>query len=342
MSEVINIMMPQENVSDDFYTVIEVLFNDGEKVKAGDGIIVCEGSKTAFEIEAESDGFIFYKKSLGDEVEVGEVVAEISHEGHDIIDESSSKEVKLDINISKKATELAKKHNIDLSIFANKTMVSTKDIQKVINKKNNLESNDLFKKNDVAIVGAGGHSKQIYDSIKDKRNIVGLIVASLSEEPYDDLDIIGTLDDFEALRERNLNKIIIGFGSLDNPKKRQILADELRSLGFKLDNVIHPTAIIEPSAIIKDGVQIFAGAIVGSRARISDNSIINSGAIVSHDSFIKKNVHITPGAILGGGVEIGENTIVGMGCSIYLGVKIGQNKVLKNGLHIFKDMVTDN
>jgi sugar O-acyltransferase (sialic acid O-acetyltransferase NeuD family) len=338
MNKTIKIIMPKANVSDDYYTVVENLFNDGDKIKKGEAIILCEGSKTAFEIEAEESGFISYKKSIGDEVEVGEVIAEINPDALTSQEDNEKNKDSINLNISQKAAALAEKHDINLSIFSDKQMITVNDINKVIDRNNSLKSTTEFSEDDVAIIGSGGHAKQIYDSIKGTKKIAGLIVHSISEESFDDLSIIGTIDDLEKLRSRKLKRIIIGFGSLDNPKKRQILSNKLDSMGFRLESVIHKSAIIESSATIEDGAQIFAGAIIGSRAKIEKNAIVNSGAVVSHDSHIKTNAHITPGAILAGSVEIGENSIIGMGSTIYIGVKVGSNLVVNNGTHISKDL----
>jgi UDP-3-O-[3-hydroxymyristoyl] glucosamine N-acyltransferase len=96
--------------------------------------------------------------------------------------------------------------------------------------------------------------------------------------------------------------------------------------------------MIEPSVAMGVGNQIFAGAVVGSAAKLGDGTIINSGTIVSHDCLIGSHTHFSPGAILAGGVEVGENTLVGMGVTVYLGVRIGSNVVISNGSHIMKDV----
>ena len=78
MEKINEVIVPQENVSDDAYTIVDILFKNGAKVQKGDNLLVCEGSKTAFEITAQTDGYITYLKKIGDEVSVGTVIAEIT------------------------------------------------------------------------------------------------------------------------------------------------------------------------------------------------------------------------------------------------------------------------
>lgn len=338
MSKTSKIIVPQENVSDDSYTVIEHIFKNGDKVSKNQNVVVCEGSKTAFELAAESDGYITYKKNVGDEVLVGEIIAEISLTANQNQEKNeTANSGNFEFSISKKAEKLATLNNVDLSIFVGKSIVTSTDIQNVINSGKKQMTRKKFKDDDFAIIGAGGHAKQIYDCFEDKKNIAGLIVNDLNEETFNDLDILGNTEDLEELRERNLQNIIIGFGSLKHPKKRSDLASKLSALGFNLKTVIHPSSIIDESAEIKPGCQIFAGAIIGSRAVIDANAIINSGAIVSHDCHIMENAHITPGAILAGDVEVGKNTIIGMGCTIFIGVKVASDKIIDNGTDVFQN-----
>lgn len=346
------ILIEQVNVSDDEYKLVELLFDSGVKITKGQHILSYESSKSVFEYEADVDGYLYLNPELeiDNSYDVGFKIAvisdiELSNDEYknNFAKESSDSDTKgYEVNFTKKAAKLFEQADIDIALFKGMEIVTEKHILKAIESKNNSsESTASFSANDIAIIGSGGHAKQVYDSLQDNKNVVGLIVSSILEESFNDLPIIGTMNDLEKLRGRKLKRIIIGFGSLNNPKKRQTLSNKLDSMGFKLESVIHKSAIIEPSATIEVGAQIFAGAIIGSRARVEKNAIVNSGAIVSHDSHIKTNAHITPGAILAGSVEIGENTIIGMGSSIYLGVKVGPNLVVNNGTHISKNLSDD-
>ena len=156
-----------------------------------------------------------------------------------------------------------------------------------------------------------------------------------------DVPVIGGSEDLKTIFEEGVKNAAIGFGALHKPEIRQEIFDELKEIGYLLPNLIHPTAILEPSVTLGEGNQIMAGAIVGSSVIVGNNCIINSGSITSHDSILDNNVHLTPGAILAGTVKVGDNTIIGMGATIYMKVKIGNNVIIPNGSDIISD-VPDN
>jgi sugar O-acyltransferase (sialic acid O-acetyltransferase NeuD family) len=167
-------------------------------------------------------------------------------------------------------------------------------------------------------------------------------VAALDDSPSGaevlGVPVLGNSSLLPQLKADGIERAVLGIGSVQNHRARAKLYDRLVAAGFKIPNLIHPRAAVEPSVVMGVGNQIFAGAVVGSAAKLGDNTIINSGTVVSHDCVIASHTHLSPGAILAGGVKVGENTLVGMGVTVYLGVRIGSNVVISNGSHIMKDV----
>ena len=195
--------------------------------------------------------------------------------------------------------------------------------------------------NNIVIVGGGGHAKMCIDIIKQINiyNIIGIVDRNLPKNSeIMGIKIIGSDNDLISIFKSNACIAINAVGGGTNATIRQNIFDNLKEIGFILPPIIHKSAIIEPSAILKEGSQIMAGAIIGSEAVIGENCIINSGAIVSHNCIINKNSHITPGAILAGNVKIGQNSIVGMGATIFYDIQIGKNVIINNGKNIFQDI----
>ena len=74
------IAVPLLAVNDTSLTVVEMNFANGQYVKKGDHIMVFETSKTTYDVEAESDGYIQYFCELDNDYEVNEIVAKIFSE----------------------------------------------------------------------------------------------------------------------------------------------------------------------------------------------------------------------------------------------------------------------
>lgn len=102
--------------------------------------------------------------------------------------------------------------------------------------------------------------------------------------------------------------------------------------------IVHPAAILSPTAGAGPGVFIGARAVVQARARLGPHAIINTGAIVEHECEIGENVHIGPGAILGGRCTIGPYTLIGLGARVMPGIRIGAGCTIGAGATVIREV----
>ncbi len=82
---------------------------------------------------------------------------------------------------------------------------------------------------------------------------------------------------------------------------------------------VHPTAVIEPTALISDAVEIHANAVIGANCKI------------------ESGVRIMPNVTLYDGVSVGENSTIHSGVSIRENCKIGRNCIIHNNSTIGSD-----
>jgi sugar O-acyltransferase (sialic acid O-acetyltransferase NeuD family) len=182
----------------------------------------------------------------------------------------------------------------------------------------------------IAVFGAGGHGKVVVDAIE--RN-TGLAVACVVDDrPQPGAAVLGhpVAGGREALLARRgaIDGVIVAIG--DN-RTRMEVAGWLEAQGFVLQSVMHPAAVVAPSASIGAGALVMPGAVVNAEARIGANAIINTGAIVEHDCVVGDGVHVAPGAVLCGGASVGACTLVGAGAVVLPGVKVGPALLVKAG-----------
>lgn len=165
------------------------------------------------------------------------------------------------------------------------------------------------------IYGAGGHSK-----------VVRSILSACGEY------VKGIFDDNGQNIKRRDGQVILEYSPMCMPDEALIIAighnHDRRRLAEKLLHAfgiaIHPTAILDPTVCIGQGVVIVHRAIVQADCRIGNHVIINTAAIVDHECMLDDFVHVGPGATLCGGVRVGECTLVGAGSVILPGVSIGR------------------
>ncbi len=176
------------------------------------------------------------------------------------------------------------------------------------------------------IFGAGGHGRSLAALIQKMGgfDLLGFVDDGVpAGETMLGLPVLGGRDTLAKLTADGIRLAINGVGGIGNLNARLSVFDLLRQAGFQFPKVIHPTAFIEDSANLADGVQIFPLAYVGTEVTAGFGTIINTGAIVSHDCQLGKTVNLSPGATLAGGVMVGEGTLIGMRATVNLNVKIG-------------------
>ena len=360
MSDIYNIYIPNETVSDETVKIVEINYTSDSQVEKGDTIFSIETSKSVIDIESPEAGAFSHKLGLSKTIPVGELAGIISKEKlppkelnkiYDCNKKDLAKKIFTASNqsnkkFSKKALDLIESKNLNVSDFVHLNFVKLKDVENFINKTS--KSKDMmerignkFSVNDVVIIGGGGHAKMCIDVIKTMKQykLVGILDHNMElENQVLGVPVIGTDDDLLELYKKGLRLVVNGVGSVANNKVRIQIFNDLKKIGFSIPAIIHPMSVVEPSANVKEGAQIMMGALVGSDCIIGENCIINSGSIVSHDSNIGDHSHIAPGAVLGGHVEIKSNVVIGMGATIFLSVKIGENAIINNGKNIFSDI----
>lgn len=340
MDEMQLIKVTRDTTSDEMALLAQWHVKNGENVRKGQVIVSVETSKAIYDIETERDGYLFYKYEEGMEVPIGETIAVVTDDINFKFDELNIKEDETkesEIKFSKKALKLIEENKLDRNMFAKKGLITERDILNYIQQG---EKKELHAQNEdlrILILGGGGHAKMCIDIIRQMKTykIFGIIDESLDiGSEVLGVPVIGRDKDLNRLFIDGIRLIVNGVGAAQHHPEREKIYEKIKSIGFQLPNIIHPKAIIEPSAELGEGNQIMANAVVGSAAQIGNNCIINSGAVVSHDCILQDNVHIAPGAILAGSVNVGKNTLIGMGSTIYIGLNIGQNVTIYNGCNI--------
>ena len=196
----------------------------------------------------------------------------------------------------------------------------------------------------LVIYGGGGHGKSLIELIRleGKYQVLGVIDdginpgARILETP-----VLGGKAVLPELYQRGVRLAVNAVGGIGDIRSRIAVIKNLEKEGFHCPAVIHPTAFVEPSAVLADGVQVFPHAYIGSDARIGSGVIVNTAAVVSHDCSIDAYTNIAPGSLLAGSVAVGEAVLIGMGVTVNLNVHIGDRVKIGNSAVIKEDVPAD-
>lgn len=362
MTDALPIYLPKETVSDDRYRLVELRISSGSKVRANQVFASFETSKALIEIAVPRDGYLHYRLKAGDQIQVGALVAVIST-GEKIsaavFDSFAPSDTAVSpaghvlasgTRISNGASELIRHHGINAEVFSHLELVKRSDVENYLANKGAqratraLDAAEIIKNTSgdrIVVVGGGGHAKICIDILRQMNtfSIVGIVDSGLPlGVEVLGVPVIGIDANLLEFKKLGVQNAVNGVGAVTDHSKRGKIFRHLLELGFALPNLIHPSAVVEPSAKLGNGNHVMANATVGSAAMIGNNCIINSGTVVSHDCTLEDNVHIAPGAILAGTVHVGQDTLVGMGATVYFGVTIGSGAVINNGVNLARDI----
>lgn len=195
----------------------------------------------------------------------------------------------------------------------------------------------------IILIGAGGHAKVVLETAQAANiPIKGYLddnptppIANIPNAP----PAVGTIEGIPPAGISSASRPFLAIGNLEH---RQKLIDQLTLSTYTNPTfappIIHPSAIISPTATIALGVLIAPGAIINADAAISPHAIINTGAIIEHDCKVGINTHIAPGAKLAGGVTIANHTLIGIGAIILPGITIGSHCTIGAGAVVTQDI----
>lgn len=182
------------------------------------------------------------------------------------------------------------------------------------------------------VLGAGGHACVVIDAIRASgaATVAAVLDADRGRWGSEVLDapVLGGDDLVGSMVARGVSWFTVGVGSTGDSRVRERLYELGRRAGLMPLLVRHPSALCSPWAVLGDGCQLLAGAIVNAGARIGVNVIVNTGAIVEHDCVIADHVHIATGARLASGVTVGRGAHVGAGAAVRQGIAIGERAIV--------------
>ncbi|MFC1952776.1 acetyltransferase [Chloroflexota bacterium] len=192
----------------------------------------------------------------------------------------------------------------------------------------------------VVIIGASGHGKVVRDILQLDLSvkIAGFIDDDKNSHNtlIDGIPVLGDIDSLKPfISEYQLEAAVIAIG--DN-RTRAILSVDLKNLGLKRKNAIHPDALIAKDVSIGEGVVIAAGVVINPATRIGDYAIINTGVILEYGSVVEDYAHISPGVAVGGLVTVNKYAHVGIGVTINDNLTIGENVTVGAGAVVVTDI----
>jgi sugar O-acyltransferase (sialic acid O-acetyltransferase NeuD family) len=193
----------------------------------------------------------------------------------------------------------------------------------------------------VVVFGGGGHGRTLLDLLAVHPS---LHAAAVVDDGLDVREVLGVPvhggDALGALRANGLELAVNAVGGIgvERAASRAAVFDRLAAEGFRCPALVHPSAVIDASASVADGVQVLAFGYVGAGSTVGFGTLLNTGAVVSHDCVIGERVNLSPGALLAGEVVVEDGALIGMGATVNIGVRVGRDALVGNSAGVKADV----
>lgn len=198
----------------------------------------------------------------------------------------------------------------------------------------------------IIIVGTGSHAAELRDYI-DHNNFA---------RPLERFNVQGYIDDDNQfsynhydfpepflgfIKDHKVKKEYYYLMGIANLEYRKTIIEKLEKQGAEFVGLIHPTAIISPTAEIHPTTVISHNVSVGANAEIGKFNLLNSRCTIGHDSLIGDFNFISPQAAISGSTQIGDGNLLGTNVCTIPEVKIGNRNKITAGMVIFKNIKDD-
>jgi len=192
----------------------------------------------------------------------------------------------------------------------------------------------------VVIYGAGDNGREVGETLLAAQDNGGgwELVGFLDDGPDKQgarvlgLPVLGTA---EWIADHRQVQVVMGIG---HPRWRRSAAARVEALGGRWATVVHPCAVVSPSAMIGEGCVIFAGVVLSSNSRLGRLVQANFNAVIHHDTEVGDLAALMANVALGGNVRVGEGTFVGMGSQVRQGVSVGEWSLVGCGASVVRDL----
>jgi acetyltransferase EpsM len=352
LAEPFAVRVPLLNANEPEALLVSLAVKDGQHVQRGEVLCTLETTKSTADVQSEQAGFVVgWAAPAGAFLRAGTLLCWIASNaawrpaaGAVVMADVSTTGLPAGVRMTEPALALARALSLDLASLPTDRLITEADVRRLAPAREDVEARlpgGPFSGRAIVIYGAGGHGKAVLELIRamGEHDSLGFVDDGLPPgslvlgEP-----VLGGEEVLAVLRTRGLAHAANAVGGIGDVGSRVTVFERLARAGLHCPALVHPTAVIEPSARLADGVQVFPHAYVGSEAEIGFGAIVNTSAVVSHDCRLGECANVSPGGLLAGGVQLGDRVLVGMGATLNLQVHVGAGARIGNSAVVKQDV----
>lgn len=189
------------------------------------------------------------------------------------------------------------------------------------------------------VLGAGGLATQLLDVIHrvlpDEKLAFFDNTANATGEFFS-FPVLSSYEEVISNYEVFNKKLVIGIAG---PRNRKFFYDYFQNQGIELYQLIASTALIGKHVQLNStGCIIMEHCIIESGVEIGAGVLINTSAKIFHHSVIGNFCEIAPNCSILGRCEIEDEVFIGANATVLPGVKIGKGSVIGAGTLVTRDV----
>lgn len=194
---------------------------------------------------------------------------------------------------------------------------------------------------DIVIIGAGGLGSEVAWTIERINAAAGEPVWRIVGFADDDSDrnastfagypLLGSPS--IALKRNPEASVFVAIG--ENSVRARIVG---RFPDREFPPIVDPSALVAPSATLRKGDFIAAGAVVSTGVDLGSFVIVNARAGVGHDSLVGDYSNLCPGVSLSGHTTLGLFVLMGTNSCTLPGVVVGEGAIVAAGTSAFRNV----
>ena len=187
------------------------------------------------------------------------------------------------------------------------------------------------------ILGSGGHAESVLGLVKASSS--GLRPTAYISRRKETTGPFKHLTRIEWTEIASTDIVLLnGVGVSLAAEARWRLYSEGLEFGCSESNLVANSAVVDETATLGRGVQIFQMAIVQTGSSIGDGVVLGARSVVEHNSHISRGAFVAPGALILGGAFVDEFSIIHAGAIVLPGVRIGEGSILGAGSVALSDI----
>jgi len=196
---------------------------------------------------------------------------------------------------------------------------------------------------DIVVVGAGGFGRELLGWLWDcfspqDYRVKGFVDDDPTPVPHDgtEFSVLGSPTDYLPYEN---DRFLLAIGSVSARRKvvEAMLAKNARFL-----TMIHPTAVIAPTAIVGTGCVLYPYTLLANAAVLGDFVFLSNYASVGHDARVGRYCNICPYGTLNGAATLEDDVFLGSHVTVGPGVTVRHNSKVSANTAVVKDLPPSN